>query len=101
MDLGVCGYILKDSAIFEIVNSIKAVAECKYFVTSSLTSFLIGRRSRTREFEQNAPELARLTATERRVGARREEAMRGIEPQRARRKPRARHQRRAAQERRR
>ena len=67
MDLGVCGYILKDSAIFEIVNGIKAVAEGKYFVTSSLTSFLIGRRSRTREFEQNTPELARLTATERRI----------------------------------
>lgn len=67
MDLGVSGYILKDSAIFEIVNGIKAVSEGKYFVTPSLTSFLIGRRQRTQNFEQNEPNLSRLTATERRI----------------------------------
>ena len=67
MDLGVSGYILKDSAIFEIVNGIKAVAAGEYFVTASLTSFLIGRRRRVQNFEQNAPELARLTATEKRI----------------------------------
>ncbi|HKX82786.1 MAG TPA: response regulator transcription factor, partial [Pyrinomonadaceae bacterium] len=33
MDLGAGGYVLKDSAVFEIVNSIKAVAEGRYFVT--------------------------------------------------------------------
>jgi DNA-binding NarL/FixJ family response regulator len=67
MDLGVSGYILKDSAIFEIVNGIKAVAEGEYFVTASLTSFLIGRRQRAQNFEQNEPNLSRLTATERRI----------------------------------
>ncbi len=67
MDLGVRGYILKDSAIFEIVNGIKAVAEGEYFVTASLTSFLIGRRHRAQNFERNEPNLARLTPTERRI----------------------------------
>lgn len=67
MDLGVSGYILKDSAIFEIVNGIKAVAAGEYFVTASLTSFLIGRRQRIQTFERNEPNLTRLTATERRI----------------------------------
>lgn len=67
MDLGVSGYILKDSAIFEIVNGIKAVSEGKYFVTPSLTSFLIGRNRRVQNSEQNTPNLARLTPTERSI----------------------------------
>ncbi len=67
MDLGANGYILKDSAVFEIVNGIKAVAEGKYFVTPSMTSFLIQRRQRAQNFEQNAPLLARLTPTEKRI----------------------------------
>ena len=67
MDLGVGGYILKDSALFEIANGIKAVSEGKYFVTPSLTSFLLGRRQRIQNFEQNTPNLASLTATERRI----------------------------------
>jgi DNA-binding NarL/FixJ family response regulator len=67
MDLGVSGYILKDSAIFEIVSGIKAVAAGEYFVTASLTSFLINRRQRTQNLQRNEPNLARLTATERRV----------------------------------
>ena len=67
MDLGADGYILKDSAVFEIVNGIKAVAEGKYFVSHSLTSFLIDRRRRVQSFEQNAPNLSRLTPTERRI----------------------------------
>ncbi|MEJ7701595.1 MAG: response regulator transcription factor [Pyrinomonadaceae bacterium] len=67
MDLGVSGYILKDSAIFEIVGGIKAVAAGEYFVTASLTSFLIGRRHRAQNFERNEPSLARLTPTERRI----------------------------------
>ncbi len=67
MDLGVSGYMLKDSAIFEIVNGIKAVAAGEYFVTPSLTSFLINRRQRAQNFEQNEPNLARLTPTERRI----------------------------------
>lgn len=66
MDLGVSGYILKDSAIFELVAGIKAVAEGKYFVTPSLTEFLIRRRPLTAETTAEEP-LAKLTPSERRV----------------------------------
>lgn len=67
MDFGASGYILKDSALFEIVNGIKSVVEGNYFVTPSLTSYLLQRRRRTLEFEQATPSIAILTPTERRV----------------------------------
>lgn len=67
MDLGARGYILKDSATYEIVNGIKAVAEGKYFVTPSLTSFLVRRTQRSQTLEKNVPAVARLTPTEMRI----------------------------------
>ena len=67
MDLGASGYILKDSAVFEIVNGIKTVAEGKYFVTPSLTAFLIQRHRRVQNFANDTPNLSRLTPTERRI----------------------------------
>jgi DNA-binding NarL/FixJ family response regulator len=67
MDLGASGYILKDSATFEIVNGIKAVAEGKYFVTPSLTSFLVQRTQRSQNLEKNIPAVSKLTPTERKI----------------------------------
>lgn len=67
LDLGAYGYILKDSATFEIVNGIKAVAEGKYFVTPSLTSFLVQRTQRSQNFERAVPAIAKLTPTERKI----------------------------------
>ena len=67
MDLGVSGYILKDSAVFEIVNGIKAVAEGQFYVSTSLTSFLITRRRAAQNFAEQTPSINRLTNTERRI----------------------------------
>ncbi len=38
LDLGVAGYILKDGAIFEIVNAIRAVAEGRNFISPELST---------------------------------------------------------------
>jgi DNA-binding NarL/FixJ family response regulator len=67
MDLGANGYLLKDSAISEIVNCIKAVAEGKFFVTPSLTSLLIQRRQTSQNLTKQIPSLNQLTVTERRI----------------------------------
>lgn len=67
MDLGVRGYILKESAVTEIVGGIKAVAAGRPYVTPSLTAYLIGRRSRTQSFAESLPGLGDLTPTERRI----------------------------------
>lgn len=67
MDLGANGYILKDSAVFEIVNGIKAVSEGRFFVSPALTSFLIQRRRAAQNFSEQTPSINRLTQTERRI----------------------------------
>ena len=46
MNLGVRGYVLKESAFSELVDSIKAVAAGRHFVSPSLSTFLLNRRNR-------------------------------------------------------
>ena len=67
MDLGSKGYLLKDSALTEIVQALRAVAEGNYYVTPSLTAYLVHRRSRAQTFASEKPKLAALTPTERRI----------------------------------
>jgi DNA-binding NarL/FixJ family response regulator len=67
MDLGANGYLLKDSAVTEIVNAVKTVAEGKFYVTPALTAFLIQRRHAAQAFAEHKTALSRLTGTERRV----------------------------------
>ncbi len=67
MDLGVHGYVLKDSASGEILRCLEAVAEGKYFVSSSITDFLVRRADRSRALRRETPGLQQLTAMERRV----------------------------------
>jgi len=67
MDLGAKGYILKDSALAEIVTGVRAVAVGQHFVTPSLTSLLVQRRSGASALAARKPGLSDLTLTERRV----------------------------------
>ena len=67
MDLGVKGYLLKDSAMPDIVKAVISVAEGSYYVTPSLTNYLLERRKRAQAFAQKQPGLEDLTPTERRI----------------------------------
>ena len=67
MDLGAKGYLLKESAIDEIVNGIKTVAAGENFISPSLTSFLFNRSRRNAAFAADRPAISDLTATERRI----------------------------------
>lgn len=64
MDLGAHGYLLKQSAISEIVPAIKAVSEGNFYVTPLLTAFLLKRRSTSRGNSAEPKLLERLTKTE-------------------------------------
>jgi DNA-binding NarL/FixJ family response regulator len=66
LDLGVMGYVLKDSAHDEIVSGIKAVAAGHSYVTPVLTDSLLKRRRASALAEQE-PGLSSLTESERRV----------------------------------
>lgn len=64
MNLGILGYVLKDSAISDIINCIKSVADEKYYITPSLSDFLINLKNKLKRMEENKPALNRLTKTE-------------------------------------
>ena len=67
LDLGVKGYVLKDSAVTEIVGSIRAVAAGQEYVSPALTSFLLNRSRRAAALVAEQPGLEQLTPTERRI----------------------------------
>jgi DNA-binding NarL/FixJ family response regulator len=67
MNLGVRGYVLKDSAITEIVGGIKSVASGHHYITPQLSGYLIERNRLGTEHAAGALGLDRLTPTERRV----------------------------------
>lgn len=65
MDLGICGYVLKDSALSEVVDSVKAAAAGHDYISPALSSFLLGRRRRTQTLIAQQPSLKDLTRAER------------------------------------
>ncbi|HXG64496.1 MAG TPA: response regulator transcription factor, partial [Blastocatellia bacterium] len=67
LDLGVNGYLLKDSAVTEIIASIKAVSAGQDYVSPALTGYLINRRRRAASLVEQKPAVAKLTPTERRI----------------------------------
>lgn len=67
LDLGVKGYLLKESAVEDIVAGIKAVATGENFISPQLTSFLFQRSRRNNVFNQNEKNISDLTTAERRV----------------------------------
>lgn len=67
MDLGVKGYILKDSAVTDIVASIKAVAAGENYISAPLATYLVNRSRRRAAFAQQKPSINDLTPTERQI----------------------------------
>jgi len=64
MDLGVTGYVLKDSAVSEILQAVKAVADGRPFISPFLSRFLLEKRSVSAE---TLPVFKELTPTEARI----------------------------------
>lgn len=67
LDLDVLGYVLKDSAETDIVESIESVARRRPFFSNSMSALLLKRRQRSDEFERDNKGLSQLTPTERRI----------------------------------
>lgn len=67
LDLGVKGYVLKDSAAAEIISAVKAVIAGESFISPSLSKYLINRSRRAASFIQQPSALDKLTPTERKV----------------------------------
>jgi DNA-binding NarL/FixJ family response regulator len=67
MELGVMGYVLKESAVSDILACIHTVAEGKHFISPLISSYLVSRTQRTQVLEGRKPGLLSLTAAERRI----------------------------------
>jgi DNA-binding NarL/FixJ family response regulator len=67
MDLGIKGYVLKDSALIEITEAIRTVAAGQFYVSHPLTAYLLHRRSRSQDLLQTKPSLKNLTVSEQRI----------------------------------
>ncbi len=67
LDLGVKGYVLKDSAITDIVAGIKAAAAGENYISAPLTTYLVKRSQRRASFAAAQPSINDLTPTELRI----------------------------------
>lgn len=67
IDLGARGYVLKQSALEDIINCIRTVAKSQYYASPSLTTFLINRQRRSLELNEEKASLKDLTRSEIRI----------------------------------
>jgi DNA-binding NarL/FixJ family response regulator len=64
---GAQGYLLKESAVTEIINCLVSVAGGIPYVTPALSSFLLNRRNKSATLATQTPGLHDLTTAERRI----------------------------------
>jgi DNA-binding NarL/FixJ family response regulator len=64
LDLGILGYVLKDSAADDILQGIRAVAAGRHYLSPSISGFLVNRNARAESLRRAKPGLANLTPAE-------------------------------------
>ncbi|MEW5799906.1 MAG: response regulator transcription factor [Bacteroidota bacterium] len=67
MDIGVKGYILKESASIDIVSAVRSVIQGQFYISPVLTGKLLARKEKQSEFTKKNPGLEKLSDTERRI----------------------------------
>lgn len=67
IDLGAKGYVLKQSALEDIIDCVKIVAKSQFCVSPSLTNFLINRQRRVLNLGAEKPTIKDLTRSEKRI----------------------------------
>lgn len=67
LNLGAKGYVLKDSAVTDIIESIRAVASHQHYISPQLSSYLVRRKAKIDALVSQKPALEDLTPTERRI----------------------------------
>lgn len=67
MDAGAYGYVLKENAVEDVLESIKAVAQGKYYISPLISDYLMNRLNKQGELKSNTPSINNLTLTERKV----------------------------------
>ncbi len=67
LNLGIKGYVLKDSAMADLIDAVKSVSRGENFISPQLSTFLISRSRQTEALTENQPSINTLTPTEKRI----------------------------------
>ena len=67
LDFGVMGFVLKENAVEDILESLVAVAAGEHYLSSTISGYLVRRRRRAEELATQKPGLDDLTKAERRI----------------------------------
>jgi DNA-binding NarL/FixJ family response regulator len=67
MDAGVRGYVLKETAVIDLLDAIKTVTMGKYYFSPSISGYLVGRSQRAKELLGHKPSLLTLTPSEQHI----------------------------------
>ncbi len=67
LDVGAMGFVLKENASEEILKAIAAVARGEYYLSSTISGYLVRRRNRAETLAAKKPGLDDLTKAERRI----------------------------------
>lgn len=67
IDFGVLGFVLKENAVEDILNSILAASKGEHYLSPSISSYLMHRRNRVDALAASKPGLSSLTKAELRV----------------------------------
>lgn len=67
MDAGACGYMLKEDALELVLLGLKAVAAGSFFLSPSISGWMVRRQQRVSALKQEKTGMAALTPTERRI----------------------------------
>jgi len=67
MNRGAKGYVLKESAVNDIITAIKSVASGQHFISPLLSTYLLNRQQRAASLVVQKPGLSSLTPAEREV----------------------------------
>jgi DNA-binding NarL/FixJ family response regulator len=67
LDAGVLGYVMKETAVIDILEAIKAAAAGVHYLSPAISGHLVRRNERSRQLRAERPALTDLTPAERRI----------------------------------
>jgi DNA-binding NarL/FixJ family response regulator len=67
VDYGIYGYVLKESAVTDIIDCIESVARGRYYISPEISGYLVKHSDKKRRFDEQHPAINNLTPMERNI----------------------------------
>lgn len=65
MDVGAFGYVLKENAVEDVLESVKIVAEGRHYISPMISGYLVSRLNKQKDLSSKTPSVNDLTKAER------------------------------------